>query len=188
MDAHEEFIGLLLRHQGELRAFLRSLVRDVHVCEDLLQEIAALLWREFDRFDRSRSFGAWARGVAAKKLLQHWDKAGRIPIPFSPAAIQAIVEAFDRRELPQPHSAPQADALQTCVERLSTRARQLLTLRYDHAFGLPEIAARTGASLDAVHKALVRIRKQLRECVERHLSSAGSSLAGGAYEDARSLD
>ncbi len=173
MDPHEEFLGLLLRHQNELRVFVGALVRDVHACDDLLQEIALVLWREFERYDRSRSFGAWARGVAAKKLLQRWEKLGRIPIPFSPEAIRAIVDAFERRE---PQAGPQAETLRSCLERLPPRSRRLVDLRYQEAQGLAAIAQQTNSSLDAVHKALVRIRQQLRECVQQRLVELNGGL------------
>jgi RNA polymerase sigma-70 factor (ECF subfamily) len=167
MDPHEEFLGLLLRHQGELRMFVSALVRDAHACDDLMQEIALVLWREFERYDRGRPFGAWARGIAAKKLLQRWERLGRIPVPFSPAAIQAVVEAFDRRE---PREGPQAEALRGCLEQLPPRSRRLVELRYQEALPLPEIAEQTGSTVEAVHKALVRIRQQLRDCVQRRLA------------------
>ncbi|MFN4261618.1 MAG: sigma-70 family RNA polymerase sigma factor [Gemmataceae bacterium] len=167
MDPHEEFLGLLLRHQSELKTFVSALVRDSHACDDLLQEIALILWREFEQYDRARSFGAWARGIAAKKLLQHWEKLGRIPVPFSPAAIQGVVDAFDRRE---PQAGPQMEALRDCLEQLTPRSRRLVDLRYQETLALPKIAERTGSTLEAIHKALVRIRQQLRECVQRRLA------------------
>src|SRR6185503_10827711 len=64
-DARQErFLALFLPEQGTVRAFIRSVVWDRGHCEDLFQEVALVLWRELDRYDPKRPFGAWARGVA----------------------------------------------------------------------------------------------------------------------------
>ena len=65
VDRHETFLRLFLKHQGDVRAFIGSLVRDRNVRDDVFQEVALVCWRDFDRYDRSRSFGAWGRGGAA---------------------------------------------------------------------------------------------------------------------------
>ena len=175
MDRQEAFLRLFLKHQGEVRAFIGSLVRDRHAREDLFQEVALTLWREFDRFDAARSFGAWARGVTANKLLQRRDRMGRLPVPFPPEAIQAVQEAYDRTEA---DADARADALQHCLEQLPPKARRLLALRYEQALKLGQIAERLGATLDAVHKALSRIRARLQRCVERRLAAAHGEAGG----------
>src|SRR6186997_1869701 len=77
MDRHEEFLRLFLKHQSDIRAFIGSLIRDRHTREDVCQEVALVLWQEFHRYDRARSFGAWARGIAARKIMQRWEKTSR---------------------------------------------------------------------------------------------------------------
>src|SRR5258708_34106656 len=89
MDTHVEFMTLFLRHQAEVKAFIGSLVRDRHGRDDLLQEVALILWEKFPLYDPARSFGAWARGIAAKQVMQRWEKTRRLPMPFAPQTIQA---------------------------------------------------------------------------------------------------
>ena len=169
MDCQEEFLRLFLKHQADLKALIGSLVWDRHARDDLFQEVALVLWREFGRYDRARSFGAWARGIAVHKVLQRWEKTSRLPVPFSPEALQAILDAYERTEA---MASAQAEALQECLERLPEKSRRLLTLRYEQALKLGQIAQALGATLDAVHKALSRIRLRLQECVERRLRAA----------------
>ena len=38
MNTHEDFLQLFLRHQADLRAFIGSLVRDIHAREDVFQD------------------------------------------------------------------------------------------------------------------------------------------------------
>jgi RNA polymerase sigma-70 factor (ECF subfamily) len=163
-----EFLPLFLNHQVGVRAFIGSLVRDAHARDDLFQEVALTLWHEFPRYDRSRSFGAWARGIAANKVLQRWHKDNRQPVPFAPEAIQALLDAYERSETREPL---EAEALEHCLKQLPEKSRLLLALRYERSLKLGEIAQRLQTTLDAVHKALSRIRERLAQCVERRLAA-----------------
>lgn len=170
MDQRDEFLRLFLRHQGEIRAFVSSLIRDRHAREDVFQEISLILWRQFEQFDAERSFGAWARGIAANKVLQAYDKNARTPLAFSPDAVKAILEAHDRAEEEPPI---QAEDLQRCIEHLPEKSRQLLVMRYEQSLKLETIAQRVKSTLHAVHMALTRIRTRLAECIEMRMKVTG---------------
>ena len=167
MKTNEDFLKLFLRHQGDLRAFLGSVVRDRAAADDLFQEISLVLWQNFGHYDPSRPFGAWARGVAVKKVLQRREKIRRLPLSFSPQAIQAVVDAYDRTE----HLAPDSTHLRDCISKLPPRSQSLLALRYERSLKLGEIAREVGSTLDAVHKLLSRIRENLQECLQRRVQA-----------------
>ncbi len=125
------------------------------------------LWEKFDEFDPQRSFGAWARGVAANKILQFRDRLGRVPTPFSPESIQAVVEAFDQHRL---NSSEAADALDQCLEQLPPESRQVLNGWYAEAWSIERIAGQLGCTAAAAYKMLARLRSRLLECVRRRLA------------------
>ena len=162
MDPHGEFLKLFLRDQGDLKAFLASVVRDRSGVEDLFQEVSLVLWQSFSSYDPARPFGAWARGIAANKVLQSREKTRRIPLAFSPQAIQAVLEAFDRTE---PDRGDAMDRMRACISKLPEKSRRLLALRYEEALKLGEIARRLGTTLDAAHKTLSRIRDAVQACM-----------------------
>lgn len=168
MDRQEEFLRLFLKCEWEIRAFTGSLLRDRHTCDDVFQEVALTLWKEFERYDSSRSFAAWARGIAAKKVLQHREKSSRAPVPFSPQTVQAISDAYERSEASAPY---QAEALEHCLDRVPEKSRRLLVLRYEQSLDLRQIAHEIGATLDAVAQALSRLRRRLHECVSQWLAA-----------------
>lgn len=161
MDRHEEFLTRFLAAQGDLKAFLASVVRDRAAVEDLFQEASLVLWQKYGEYDPARPFGAWARGIAANKILQ--ERARRLPLAFSPAAIRGILDAFERAEPDR----EDPEVLRDCVKRLPERSRALLALRYEASLKLGEIARRVGSTLDAVHKTLSRIREALEACLKR---------------------
>jgi RNA polymerase sigma-70 factor (ECF subfamily) len=163
---HDDFLLLFLRCESDLKAFIGSLVLDPHQRADVFQEVGLALWRQIDSYDPARPFGAWARGIAAKKVLQLREKSARLPIAFAPETIDAILQAYDRTEA---DSADRADALRQCVERLPEKSRQLLARRYEDNLSCDAIARELGASVEAVYQNLSRIRGRLEECIRRRL-------------------
>lgn len=172
MDRQSDFLKQFLQAEVEIRAFLGSVVRDMPAREDLFQEVALTLWQQFDRFDRQRSFAAWARGIAAKKLLERYNRARRTPVPFSPEAIQVLAEAAERSE-----SSPalRLEALAHCLERVPEKSRRLLALRYTEGKPLEAIAPQLRTTAAAVYQALSRLRRRLRDCMERWWATEGGA-------------
>lgn len=169
MNKHDDFLLLFLRVEADLKAFIGSLVLDPHLRADVFQEVALALWRQIDSYQPDRPFGAWARGIAAKKVLQLREKSARLPVAFAPETIEAVLAAYDRTE----DGADRADALRECVARLPEKSRQLLSMRYEQNLACDEIARAWGASVDAVYQNLSRVRGRLEECIRRRLALSG---------------
>lgn len=170
MNDSSEFLPLFLTHQADLRAFIGALVRDPQAREDIFQNVSMTLWGSFSRYDPSRSFGAWARGIAAKKVLHEHRRNARFPLLLPPDAIQAVADAFDRSGA---DSGPRQAALVECLRRLPSKTREMLALRYESELSGEGIALRTGSSLSAVHQTLSRARTALSDCIRLKLSTAG---------------
>ena len=169
MDKHGEFLRLLLAAEMDLRAFVRSVVRDAAAEDDVFQETALVLWERFAEYDPERPFGAWARGIAAKKLLKRRDHEARFPAVLSPKAMQALLEAFDRIE--NRSDSRRQEALEECIGRLPEKSRDLVKLRYHDELKPEHIAQRTDRSIAAVYQALSRIRSLLEDCIRERLAA-----------------
>jgi len=65
----------------------------------------------------------------------------------------------------------QYQALADCLEKLSDKDRDLIQRRYLSESSVKSVASQVGRSVDAVYKALNRIREALFECVDRTLSA-----------------
>lgn len=163
MTAQQSFLQYLSQHQDDLKAFIGSLVTDRAHREDIFQETALTLWRKFDEFDHARSFGAWARGVAAKKILQAKRSNQRFPAPFDPVLIAQIQDAFEATE---DEVSLRERALQHCLKKLPEKSRDLLDHHYRQRRSGAAIARTSGRTSAAVFKHLSRIRQQLARCME----------------------
>jgi RNA polymerase sigma-70 factor (ECF subfamily) len=166
---NDQFLKCLLAAETDVRAFLRSVLRDASAEDDVFQETALVLWRRFPEYDSSRPFAAWARGIAAKKLLKMREQDARFPLTFSPEAIEAVLDAFDRVAA-EPDSRRQA-ALQECLHRLPEKSRELIRRRYLEDRPPQQIAKESGRTVAAVYQALSRVRSLLDECIRARLAA-----------------
>lgn len=158
---------MFLKHQGDLQAFVVSVVQDWNRADDIVQEVSLVLWRRFAEYDPSHSFGAWARGIAARKILKDRERQRQGGRMLSPEAIESVAAAYEEVEAP---GSPQLEALQLCLRSLDPASRKLLDLRYQESLPLEEVATRTERSLAAVTKALLRLRSSLERCVRSRMS------------------
>jgi RNA polymerase sigma-70 factor (ECF subfamily) len=168
MNRQDEFLKLFLKHESDVKAFIGSLLLDGHMRDDAFQEVALTLWREMDAYDWQRPFGAWARGIAARKILQLRDQNARFPVAFSPETIQGILDAFERTE---EAASGKMNALRECLRELPAEARDLLMLRYEQRLDCAAIARQTSRTLASVYQALSRIRARLEQCVRARLAA-----------------
>ena len=167
MDNNQKFLKYFLQHQNALKAYIGSMVRDPHAREDIFQEVALAMCDAFERYDESRPFKAWARGIATNKILKLWEQSKREIVAFSPEAVEAVASAYEETD---DQVSDAQEALRHCMENLPERSRQLLGLRYGGALKLKDIAVRMGRTLSAAHKALARIRAGLQQCIQRRLA------------------
>jgi RNA polymerase sigma-70 factor (ECF subfamily) len=157
-----------MQHEAGLRAFLGAMLRTRALCDDVFQEVALTLWEQAERYDASRPFGPWARGIAANKVLERRRRDRRFPLAFSPETIEAVTRAFARTEA---STRREAEALEHCLERLPERTRDLLAMRYEEDLSGDDIARRTGRTIVAIYQALSRARKALADCIRRRLAA-----------------
>jgi RNA polymerase sigma-70 factor (ECF subfamily) len=154
-------------------AFLRANVSRMHDAQDLLQDVAVDVTRQFGSYDTGRSFNAWALGIARNKLKMYYREAATDRRVLGEVALARVAGALEEmgRE-----SSEIAEALHRCMERVDPRARRLLELRYVEDLSCPQIAGQMSASVSAVKVALHRLRGALLRCVEERLAT-GRGLA-----------
>ena len=169
MIERDEFLKRFLKSEADIKAFIGSLVPDPHLRDDVFQEVALALWQQMEVYHAERSFGAWARGIAANKILQARERNARFPVVFSPETIRSVLDAFDQSES---DANRRAEALRDCVKQLPEKSRQLLTLRYEQDLKNDEIARRSRSTVEAIYQAMSRIRQRLEACIRRKLAQA----------------
>lgn len=168
MSSQADFLHFYRQAEPDLRAFIGSVIRDPHGREDVLQEVSRTLWQKFDEFDLTRTFGAWARGIAGRKMLETGRRNARFPLVFAPETVALLMEAFDETD---EHAAAQEAALKLCMESLPERPRRILAARYEERWPCERIGQELGLKVKAVHQVLSRLRKALRHCITARIEA-----------------
>jgi RNA polymerase sigma-70 factor (ECF subfamily) len=166
-DNQEAFIRLYVANEESLRAYVRSLVPSLDDAREVMQEIAAILWRKFNPLDPPDHFRRWAFGVARLEALAHRRSISRDRHVFSEETINLL--AASAEELTDTLEKERI-ALRDCVSRLPSAKRSLLEAAYAPAARIDHLAIETGRTPMSLYKALHRIRLELLECTRRFLA------------------
>lgn len=158
----DTFVRLLGQNQRRLHMYVLSLVPSWADAEEIIQETNLVLWREFHQFQLGTNFAAWACKVAFHQVLAWRKRRQRDRLEFSPAFLEAVAEeASTRMDALEERS----QLLAGCIGRLPDHQRDLLRLRYSENLAIEALARQVDRSVEAVYRALSRIRAALHECV-----------------------
>jgi RNA polymerase sigma factor (sigma-70 family) len=105
-----EFVKRLMEHRSMLHSFVYALLRDPHLTEDILQEVAVVLWSKYSEFRPGTDFGAWARSVAYREVLSARRSEARARRYMDDACVQQILAAYQRPRGGGRHRDPSAGA------------------------------------------------------------------------------
>jgi RNA polymerase sigma-70 factor (ECF subfamily) len=129
--------------------------------EEVFQEVSVILWEEFEKYDEARPFLPWALGIARIQAARWRRERARFAAWLDPEVEAQLARSFVDLE---DELAGRRLALSRCLERLGAHAREMLAMRYERGLSLQDIAHRQQRSVNAVNKALAKIRNFLAEC------------------------
>ncbi|WP_437206963.1 sigma-70 family RNA polymerase sigma factor [Planctomicrobium sp. SH664] len=160
----EEFLRQLVRHERLLHAYIFSLVLDWALAEEILQETYVRLLQRIDEWDSTRDLYAWACGFAHYQVLNHRNRMRRERMRFSDASMDqiAVMQKAKSDQLKL-----RLEAIEHCMEQLAPPHRNLLELAYGGELSIEQVAWKLGRTVVSTYQALTRVRRLLRQCVER---------------------
>lgn len=158
-------------------SFIGAMVRDFADRDDVLQETAVAVLESADRYDPSRPFIAWALGIARNQIRMFLRRDGQEPLIFDEAVISQLADSFEAIDS---HDVHRLSFLRDCLQRLDTRERLLVQLRYAEDLKPAAIGEQLGMAANTVSKALQRLRDQLRVCIDRAAAAARAAEGGRA--------
>ena len=166
----EQFVRQLTEHQNRLFGYVFSLLGDRSRAEDVVQETNLVLWRKIDEFQPDKPFLPWAFAIARFQVLAHLRDRKRDRLLLDAELVEVLSDEAE-------HKAGQIDvireALRPCLEQLTDSNRELVKHRYFRAMSMADIAEAVGRNAGAIKVALLRIRRQLAECVEKRMAAEG---------------
>lgn len=165
------FTSYWVKVQETVSSFVFSSVRDRHEAEDLLQEIATTVYSQMDRYDPSKPFLPWVLGIARNKVLMYYRSKKSDRHLLSEGALLRIEAAHAAIS---PEVSSRREALEYCLGKLQSRARDCLVMRYTDEVAVKDIARRLKATPNAISMVLNRARAALKDCIERSIRSETS--------------
>jgi RNA polymerase sigma-70 factor len=167
-EARTVFEILVRENQAMLMTYMRAVVRNQSVIDDLFQETMLIAWQKLDEYDRARPFGPWLRGIAAKLIMAHFRKAKSDIITFEGETLEYLSRQLQYIcEKPGDTWDEKIAALTHCIEALSEHHRQAIKLRYFEQTPASQIAAAANTSVETIKKRLQRARAELLDCLRR---------------------
>jgi RNA polymerase sigma factor (sigma-70 family) len=166
----QQFETLLATHQGILFKVANTYCWRVEDRADLVQEIAAQLWRAWPRYDPARLFTTWMYRIAlnvAISFVRQEVRRRQVSIPFDETLHDKVgTSVFD------PEAGDRLQRLQSFIGRQAPLDRALLLL-YLEEKSQSEISEILGITPTNVSTKINRLKERMRK-----ESSAGQAFLG----------
>jgi len=151
---------LFARHHVRIYRFIRRLVRDAAVAEELTNEVFLEIWRHAKSFAGTASALTWMLSIAHHRAISSLRK--RREESWDDGAACALPDAADNPEV----AAQKRDAgaiLRRCLDALSPEHKGVVDLVYYHEMSISEAAAVLQIPENTVKTRLFHARKRLSE-------------------------
>ncbi len=158
------FSELIRGHHRGLLAYATALVKFEAAARDLVQDSCVAAWQSLGKFDVSRDFGTWMRGIVRNKWREHCRRHSR-EVSLDEETLERLERAFDG----SPADEALFERLAECRGKLPPPMAEAVRLTYDEGRTSDEVAGMLETKPAAVRKRLERAREALRLCLGREL-------------------
>lgn len=159
------FSHLIDEHHAPLMAYARVLTMGNHEhAKDLVQDSLIAAWQAIGRFDVSRDFGSWLRGIVRNKWREHCRR-NNWEVTLDEAELEDLEQSI--------HAWTGEEGQASLLEKLGDCRRKLpqaLSAAVDAYYGAEQnghdAAKILGINTATLRKRLERARIALRQCLE----------------------
>ena len=159
---------LVLTHQARIRAFLCRFEPDSDLLDELTQDVFISVIARVDELSArdEENAGKYLRGVARNLVRQRWRKRrqGKEKLTVN-GLVADQMEA--RLESETDELSQRVRWLKDCRQSLTDRAHTLVDLHFRRRVPMVEIAKQMKRSAASIRMTMLRIRRELRQCIER---------------------
>lgn len=162
--SQQEFLRVFLANEREILRYVVALVPNLGDAQEIVQQTAVVLWEKFDQYDAERPFAPWACRFALNVTRQWMARRQRWKALLESGLAEELAL---RREQLQSEFDARLVHLSHCLQKLPEDQRSLVDGYYFRQLDAATVSEQAGQTMDAFYKALQRIRRQLRDCIER---------------------
>jgi len=162
-----------MQYQDALTTYAYGMLRQWAAAEDVVQDALMVVMRKWEDFEPGSSMHAWVRTIVRLKTLEAL-RARKRETTMADERLQAVVDRSLEENLDESaaeqHRA-MLRAMQMCMAELNERSVSILNGVYRNSMSYEKIAAAHRMTVEAVRKALYRLRRSLQQCTEKRLGS-----------------
>lgn len=167
---HDEFLRHFVAAEPKLCAYVHALVFHRADAEDILQEVAVVLWAKYPEFASGTNFTAWACRVAYHEILHYRRRHQRSRLEFNDDLLRRMADEVEPILAEQD---AREHALAACLEKLPDAERALIRQRHWQGVTGRSLAQLLGRSESSVSRALGRVYTRLLACIRQSLDAQG---------------
>ena len=173
----DAFAELARIHHRQLLAYGTSLTGNGDLARDLVQDAFAAAYQNLGRFEISRDFGAWMRGIIRNKW-RDWVKRKKVAYLATEDLERLEAEHTSWQSLGEAGANDAFAALEDCLAGLTEPLREAVDAFYIQDQSGADAADLLGTSEASLRKRLERARAQLKLCL------SNKSINDGGIQDA----
>lgn len=170
--------AIVQEHQVGIYRYLRYLGADMHLAEDLTQEVFLAILQRPEMQENEQPSPGYLRGIARNLFLVNCRKNKGILLADLEFALDRAEASWSSFFLRHGDGSDYAEALEKCLANLPPDKRRVLDLQYRQNQSRAQIAAASELTEDGVKSLLRRIRQELANCVSRRLGQNAVSSTG----------
>jgi len=164
---YQLFIKLYLANERRIYGYVRALVPNWSDVDDLIQEIASVMWAKFGDFERGTNFSAWALRIAHFQVLNYCKNKKRNRLCFSDSTLESLSDRIENHEQTPDE---RLNGLKHCLEKLPDNERTLIQMRYEPGASIRSVSQQTGKEPYVLYKLFHKIHAKLLLCIRRTLA------------------
>jgi RNA polymerase sigma-70 factor (ECF subfamily) len=173
-DEKTDIARVIMRYQSMVVSYANAILRDFQMAEDVAQEVAGIVVREWDRIPHNDELAFWLKETTRRKALEASRKRQKLPVMLPDDTLDIVGRQFadeQNHETERQRLDNMMLLLQDCVKRLRQSAQKILQARYcgNQSVTCEEIASMTGRSIQSVYAVLKRSREALVNCVDTEM-------------------
>lgn len=155
------------RNRPWMLKVLRSRVGDAHVADDLLQEVALAVLRQPSRPVLPSKVAPWLYRLTVRQAINHHRRTrSRNWQPITPE--HEPTGRDDVSPLDWLMAAERRGEVQSALQRLKARDREILLLKYTENWTYEELARHMGAKVKTIEYRLLKARQRLRRLISQN--------------------
>lgn len=167
LSGPEELAVEIAAIQPRLYGFILKRLADREQTLEVLQRTNLVICRKAGQFQHGSSFAAWAFTIAKFQVMAWRKSEGAERLVFTDKVYELLDRTAEQEVAAVDERIP---LLRRCLQRLRDGDRELIQRRYRDGEQIEPIAQSLAKSVDAIGMRLVRIRRQLAECVRINLN------------------